>query len=72
MEKIAIKMETRAVKFKENLRRLEEGRVRIECVRLIDLKRRDKKTERERLTFFESRGWSERKWEIRMEEGLDA
>ena len=64
VEKMAIKAATRAVKFEEKLRRLEGG-ARKECVRLIDLKRRDTKAERERLEFLESRGWSEREWERR-------
>ena len=62
VEKLAMKMAPRAVKFEEKLRRLELG-VRRECVRVIDLKRRGTKAERERLEFLESRGWSKLKWE---------
>ena len=61
---------TRAVNFEEKLRELEGG-LRREFVRLIDLKRRDTKAERERLEFLESRGWSEQEWQRRREEGLE-
>ena len=44
MEKLAVKMATRVVKFEEKLRKLEGG-VRRQFVRVIDLKRRDSKVE---------------------------
>ena len=47
VNKIVVKADTRAVKFKKKLREMQGG-LRIECVRLIDLKRRDTKTKRGR------------------------
>ena len=70
VEKIVVKVATRAVKFEEKLRGLEGG-LRRGCVRLIDLKRRDTRAERETLEFLESRGWSEQEWERRREERLE-
>ena len=54
VEKIAVKAATRAVKFEEKLKKLEE-RVKERTCLLIDLKRRDTTAERERLEFLESR-----------------